>query len=195
MTNTILLLTKYKYLILLPIAIVEGPLVSVVAGFLVSLNIFNFFLVYIIIIIGDIVGDTIFYSLGRWGGKIVIKYGHKIGVGTDKLEIAKGYFVDNHHKTLITAKLVHGIGVSGLVAAGALRVPYDRFIKTCVYISIIQSLVLTSIGFFVGGAYVKIGQYLDYYAALGSLVVMVIVLSVIFYFLWKKYKIVKSEIN
>jgi len=54
------LLLTYKYLILIPLAVVEGPIITVIAGFLITLGYMNIFLVYLIVIAGDLAGDYFF---------------------------------------------------------------------------------------------------------------------------------------
>jgi membrane protein DedA with SNARE-associated domain len=174
------LLLTYKYLILIPLAIIEGPIVTIVAGFLVTLKMFNPFLVYVIMVIGDIVGDAGIYYIG-YSGKHVLKY---FKVTEEKLEKAKQFFHENHKRALFVSKLAHGIGFTGLIAAGAAHVPYKRYFKTCAIISALQSLIMLMIGIFFGHAYVKIGQYLNYYAAGASVVVLLVVV----FFLIRKYK-------
>jgi membrane protein DedA with SNARE-associated domain len=174
------LLLTYKYLILIPLSIIEGPIVAVICGFLVTINILSLFLVYAILVIGDIIGDGLIYYMG-YSGKRFLKY---FRVTDEKLEKAKKYFEENHKKAIIMSKLVHGIGFTGLVAAGASHVPYKRYFKTCTLISIIQSAVMLTIGILFGHAYVQIGKYLDYYAAGISILVLVILLIIFI----KKYK-------
>jgi membrane protein DedA with SNARE-associated domain len=178
--NVIQLLLTYKYLILIPLSIIEGPIVAVICGFLVTLNILNLLLVYVILIIGDIVGDGIIYYIG-YSGKRFLKY---FRITDEKLEKAKTYFQENHKKAIIMSKLVHGIGFTGLVAAGASHVPYKRYFKTCALISLIQSAVMLLIGILFGHAYEQIGKYLDYYAAGISVVVLIVILFIII----RKYK-------
>jgi len=175
------LLLTYKYLILIPLAIIEGPIITVVCGFLVTMQVFNPFLVYIIMVLGDIVGDGLIYYLG-YHGKKLLKY---FKVDENKLEKAKTYFHENHKKAIIMSKLIHGIGFTGLVAAGASHVPYKRYFKTCAIISSIQSLVMLLLGIFFGNAYTVIGKYLNYYAAAVSVVALGVVLFVVI----KKYKV------
>ena len=175
------LLLTYKYIILIPLAIIEGPIVTVICGFLVTLKVFNPFAVYGVMVLGDIVGDGIIYYLG-YSGKRFLKY---FKITEEKLEKAKTYFHENHKKAILMSKLVHGIGFTGLIAAGASHVPYKRYFKTCTLISIIQSAIMLLIGILFGHAYVQIGKYLNYYAALASVVVFVILLFVFI----RKYKL------
>ena len=178
--NIIQLLLTYKYLLLMPLAIIEGPIVAVVCGFLVTLKILNPLFVYIILVFGDIIGDGTIYYVG-YSGKRFLKY---FRVTEEKLEQAKQYFSDNHKKAIIISKLAHGIGFTGLIAAGASHVPYKRYFKTCTTISVVQSFIMIMVGVLFGHAYVQIGKYLDFYAA----GVSVIVLLFLTFFIIKKYK-------
>jgi len=184
MTAILLLLSKYKYLILFPIAVLEGPFAAIIVGFLSSSGIFNIFIVYLVLVFGDMVGDSLYYFLGRLSGSSVAKHGHRFGITTEKLETAKKYFGDYHHQALIISKLAYGIGVSGIVAAGVLKISYRKFIKTCAYIALIQSACLVLIGFLFGHAYLQIEQYLNIYAK----IVLIVALILIGYFVFTKIK-------
>ena len=163
------LLFTYKYIILIPLSIIEGPIITVICGFLVTLKVFNPFLVYIIMVLGDIIGDAGIYFIG-YSGKRFLKY---FKVTEEKLEKAKKYFEGNHKKAIVLSKLVHGIGFTGLMAAGAVHVSYKKYFKTCAMISVIQTFVMLILGILFGHAYVLIGEYLNYYAAIVSIVALI----------------------
>lgn len=164
----------------MPLSIIEGPIVAVICGFLVTLKVMNPLLAYVILVVGDVVGDGIIYYIG-YSGKRFLKY---FKITEEKLEKAKTYFHENHKKAIAMSKLVHGIGFTGLIAAGASHVPYKRYFKTCTLISLVQSFVMILIGFLFGHAYVQIGKYLNYYAAVVSVLALVILLFVFI----RKYK-------
>lgn len=185
MHQTIALLLAYKYYILLPLSIIEGPIITVLAGFLASNHLINPFVVYGVVIAGDLIGDTLLYSLGRWSGVSVTKYGKYFGVTAERLAYAKDYFANHHRRAVVTAKLVHGIGVSGLVTAGVLRIPYVRYMRTCFLISLVQSALFLAIGLLFGQAYERIGHYLDYFAAGISVVALLVIIGGIAYRLKK----------
>ncbi len=74
MEYLVLLLTKYGYFILFPLAAIEGPVVSLVVGFLIYLGYFQFLPAYGILILGDRIPDAIYYYIGRCGnGKALVK--------------------------------------------------------------------------------------------------------------------------
>ncbi|MFH1200863.1 MAG: VTT domain-containing protein [bacterium] len=175
------LLLTYKYFILIPLAVIEGPIVSVIAGFLVTLGFFNPLTVYAVMVLGDIIGDGIFYYIG-YSGKNLFRY---FKINEEKVEKAKVYFEKNHQKAIAGSKIMWGIGTAGLIAAGALHVPYKRYFKTCALYSLAQSFVMITLGIFFGQAYEIIGKYFDYYAAIASILVLVVLLFFIF---MKKFK-------
>ena len=185
MHYTITLLLAYKYYILLPLSIVEGPIVTVIAGFLASMHLINPIIIYVVVIAGDIFGDAGLYVLGRWGGSLIPRYGKLIGITHDRLAYAERYFSEHHRRAVATSKLVHGIGVSGLVAAGVLRIPYLKYMRTCLLISLVQSAAFLAIGLLFGHAYMQIGRYLDYFAVGISVVAVTVIIAGIAYRLRK----------
>ncbi|OGG60122.1 hypothetical protein A2765_00965 [Candidatus Kaiserbacteria bacterium RIFCSPHIGHO2_01_FULL_56_24] len=166
------LVSVYGYIVIFPFAIIEGPILTVIGGFLVSLGLLNPVLIYIVVLAGDVVGDSVCYAIGRWGRPLTHSYGRYIGLTPERLASAQTFFHENHQKAVIASKLIHGIGWTGLVAAGSLHVPYWRFVRTCLFISAAQSFALLIIGILFGHAYLLIGQYLSYFAAVVSVVAL-----------------------
>src|SRR4051794_39487817 len=78
-------LMTYRYWILFPLACIEGPILSFFMGTLCALGYFNPFLVYPIMLAGDLIPDTILFYVGRRGKRahLLEKYGPKIGLHGD----------------------------------------------------------------------------------------------------------------
>jgi membrane protein DedA with SNARE-associated domain len=165
----------------MPLAIIEGPIVSVIAGFLTTQGIFNPLLIFLVMVTGDIIGDGIFYIIGYKGEKL-FRY---FKINKEKIEKAEIYFQENHNKAIAASKIMWGIGTAGLIAAGALHVPYKRYFKTCALYSLGQSFIMITLGIFFGQAYTIIGKYFNYYAALVSVLGIAFLLLFIFI---QKYK-------
>ncbi len=186
LSSLVSLLLAYKYHLLIPLAIVEGPIVSVLGGFFVTLGIFNPFVVYAIIVAGDLVGDTLYYSIGRFGAHFLfVRFGHFLKITPEKMADAKQYFHKHRNKTIIFAKLIHGIGFTGLVVAGTLKISYWRYILICFLTTLLQAAVFLIIGILFGHAYVQINNYLNYFAASTFVLALAIVLILLF----RKWKI------
>jgi membrane-associated protein len=180
----ILLLTAHKYLFLFPVVVVEGPIITIIAGFLSSLGIFNIFIVYGVVVGGDIVGDIIYYALGYYGGQRFVKrWGRFLGITLERVEWLEKHFEKHSAKTLIIGKLSHGIGGVVLVAAGMARVPLRKLVLYDFIPTLPKSLILLLIGYYAGESYVKISSYLDY-AAIGTIVAAVI--FIVIYFMMRR---------
>lgn len=180
----ILLLTAHKYLFLFPVAVVEGPIITVIAGFLSSLGIFNIFIAYAVVVVGDIVGDIFHYALGYYGGQRFVKrWGRFLGITSERVEQLEKHFEKHTGKTLIIGKLAQVVGAVVLVAAGIARVPFRKFVWYNFIATLPKSLILLLIGYYSGESYVKISSYLDY-TAIGTVVAAVI--FIVIYFMMRR---------
>ncbi|MFH1346808.1 MAG: DedA family protein [Spirochaetota bacterium] len=160
------LLIQYKYLILFPITVLEGPIISVVAGFLVALKYFDLYTTFIIVVLGDLVGDVLNYAIGRWGReKIINRWGRYLGITEERLKKVEGHFEKNAGKTLLLGKALHGIGGVFIYAAGIAKVPIFKFIWFNFLGTVPKSLVLILIGFYFGYAISTVKSYLELIAA------------------------------
>jgi membrane protein DedA with SNARE-associated domain len=141
----IFLLTTHKYLFLFPV-VVEGPIITVIVGFLSSLGLLNIFIAYAVVVVVDIVGDTIYYELGYYGiQRSVNRWGRFLGITLEHVERLEKHFEKHSGKTLIIGKLSHGVGAVVLVAAGIARVPFRKFIWYNFIRSLPKSLIFYSV--------------------------------------------------
>ena len=180
----ITLLIAYKYFFLFPLVVAEGPIVTVVAGFLSSLGYLDIFIAYALVVVGDVAGDCLYYAFGYYGGqKFVGRWGHFFGITWERVEKLEEHFKNHSGKTLIIGKFTHAIGAVVLVAAGMAKMPFWRFVLYNFIPTLPKSLILLLVGFYFGEAYNKINTYLDY-TAIGTIGLAVI--FIIIYFAVKK---------
>ena len=186
----IILLIAHKYFFLFPFTVIEGPIITVIAGFLSSLDYFNIFIAYGIIVVGDVAGDCLYYMAGYYGGqKFVGRWGHFLGITQENIESLKEHFVKHSGKTLIIGKFTHAVGAVVLVAAGIAKMSLWKFIWYNFIATLPKSLILLLIGFYFGETYNKINQYLDY-TAIGTigLTILFIVIYIVVKKVSKKYE-------
>jgi membrane protein DedA with SNARE-associated domain len=184
MTDIISLVETYRYLIILPLGVLEGPILSVICGFLVTLGFLDWYIAYPILVLADAIGDWLFYLLGRFGQPIIIRWGRYAGITIDRLESTKRYFTIHHFKMVSASKLIHAGGLLGLIAAGAVKMPFMRFASQCLIISFLQTGFLFLMGVLFGNAYAQISHYLDYYTA--ACIVIALVIATYFLLQWLK---------
>lgn len=168
---------SYQYLILFPIVIVEGPIITIIAGFLSSLGILNPFIVYPIVVLGDTTGDALYYAIGRWGRKgLITRFGRYFGMTEERIERFEGYLKRHMGRTIFFGKFSHALCAPILLAAGAAKIPFKKYISFSILATIPKSLILLLVGIYFGQAYAKIGKYLDITAIVGVVLGVVLVL-------------------
>jgi len=178
----VVLLEHYGYYILFPLAVIEGPIITIIAGFLVTIGIFNPFIVYGVVVAGDIVGDSFWYGVGRFGGGPITTFLERVsGIKKATIQKAKGMMEKNRFKTTMLFKFSQGIGFAGFIAAGMVRVYYPLFVLACLIITLMQSAVFLTIGLLFGKAYEQIGTYFNYFAY--GVIALAVLGLVLWYFL------------
>jgi len=74
-----------------------------------------------------VLGNSLGYFLGRWGGRPVL---HKIGVNEARLHRLEGYFARHGRGVVIVARFVDGLRQLNGIVAGLLQMPW-RVFTTC----------------------------------------------------------------
>ena len=118
------LIIKYKYFILFPILVIEGPIATLIAGFLASPNahIFNIVFLYFFVLVADIFGDSLYYWIGRLTGKkILTRFKLWKNKDYDYEKAMKEYFNKRGPITIMLGKISHGFGWPSMLAAGAIK--------------------------------------------------------------------------
>ncbi|MCL5017050.1 MAG: DedA family protein [Patescibacteria group bacterium] len=198
LNNVTDLLIEYKYLILFPITVVEGPIITIIAGFMASLGYLSAPLVFAVAVAGDLSGDCLYYAIGRWGRVgFINRWGKYIGLNEGRIEHLEKYFKDHSGKTLAVGKLLHGIGTIFLSAAGAAEMPFFKFFWINFLATLPKSFILMIIGFYFGQAATRINSIFEWVALITF---GVGILVAIIYFLYfrktdPEAEILKSEKN
>lgn len=161
-------LQSYRYAVLFPLVVVEGPITTLTAGFLASLGFLKLVPVFLVVVAGDLGGDVIYYSIGRWGRKPLEKWGRSTRLMKEKIVKLEKLFESHGGKTLVAGKLSHAVGAVVLITAGIVKFPFKKFVWFNFLASIPKSLVLILIGYYFGNAAAKYRSYLD---VIGGLII------------------------
>lgn len=177
----IFLLGRHKYSFLFPVAVIEGPIITVIAGFLSSLGKLDFLTTFFVIVIGDLVGDSIYYILGRWGRKLISgRWSFWLGANNKgRIKNLDDKFGRHAGKTLFFTKFTRGIGVAVLFAAGVARVPLLKFLMFNFLGAVPKTFGLLALGYYFGKAYSQIDAYLNYFA-----VITIVIFIAVFFYPW-----------
>jgi membrane-associated protein len=179
MEHMILLLSKYRYFILFPLAIVEGPILAVLAGFLCMRGVLNIWIVFPVILLGDAIGDSICFAFGKFGIPAPVRSMiYKFGFDPGRLQRAKRFIEMHPRATIPLSKLALGVGVLGIYLIGHSGISYRQFIRIALLTSFFQYLVYLGIGVYFGQAYALINHYLNYTASIFIIFLLIVGLFV-----------------
>jgi len=188
MEQLVLLLTKYGYFILFPLAAIEGPIVSLIVGFLVYLGYLKFLPSYAILLLGDLIPDTVYYYIGHFGSrrKIMEKYG-------SRLNLVEKLWQEHGRKTMFFSKLAYGLSGLFLISAGLTKMPFRKFISYAFPVSLFQYGVIIAVGYLLGHSYQIAERYIQYAYVIVAAVLILFIISYVLVMKYARRKIEKME--
>lgn len=157
--TVVTLLHQYGYLFLFLIAVAEGPIITIIGSFLASQGFFNVFIVAGIVAAGDLIGDVMYYGIGRLGRVGALAGVRRwLGMTTDHFDRLEKYVEIHGAKILFFAKFTQ-TGFLILPASGAAQMPVGKFLWYNVLGTIPKTIGLVLFGYFFGYAYNRIDGY------------------------------------
>ena len=176
----------YGYWIAIPIMIIEGPVITVIMGFLSSLGVFNLSTVIGLGVIADLISDTFYYWSGRHGGELVLKklkIPHHFSPQKD-IENLKAKFEAHPKKIIFFSKILPGVTNTTYVLAGVARLGYRKVMQIGVFGGLIWTTGLALFGYYFGRHAINLERII---VKIGAMV-FVLILCYMFYRFWlKKY--------
>jgi membrane protein DedA with SNARE-associated domain len=145
-------LIAYGSLLILPLAVIEGPVVSVLAGFLSAQGYFAWYWALGLLVCGDLIGDVLYYWVGRAGRGPLARLARRAGVARLMTPALQHDLTHNATRMLFIGKWTHSIGFVVLIGSGMLRLPLPRFLVVNLLATVPKSAVLFAIGYFAAWA-------------------------------------------
>lgn len=163
-SDLLAILEHYRYWIIFPIAIFEGPIIIILSGFLVNLGYLNGTVAYIVVVTADIIGDSIYYLIGKYWRQSswIKKMGKFVGYDEKSEEFLEAHFKKHKVKTFMIGKVTHGLGGTIQIASGIAKVSYLEFVWLSLLGTMPKALLLLILGYFLGTYYERINSYLHY---------------------------------
>lgn len=155
---------------------VEGPIVTTAAGFAAGLGLLNVYILWFLSIVGDFLGDTLYYYVGYWQRNSLKKHGHHFGLTEKRLERFENLFATSPWAALAIIK-TGPLLTGGLLLAGATRMPYRKYILLGITITAIKNIPLLALGYLAGAGHAFAARSLHYgeYIIFGGLVLLLLV--------------------
>lgn len=155
------LVRTHGLLLLVPLSVLEGPIVTVIAGYLASLGLLSLGGALAVVVAGDLVGDTLLYLAGRKGIKrIPLRWRNRLGLKPERVATLGAHFDLHGGRTLVLGKITHSAGAAILVAAGMARMPYAAFLMWNLLATLPKSAAFLALGYGFGAAYAQIDTWI-----------------------------------
>lgn len=184
------LVSQYGYAVLFPIAVVEGPAVTIVAGALVASEQFNGLTVFLMLVAADLVGDVLYYSLGRWGHTPFLERLEKrLSLTPDRFKPLEEGFRRHDWKFLLIGK-TQPFGSLILYFAGATKMNVGRYMAFNLLATAPKVLFFEGVGYFLGASIAHSMKYFDYVS-----IVLLGVAGVLLYGYHRIRKYLRNEIS
>lgn len=128
-----------------------GEILLLGAGMLTSFGYLGFFEIILAASFGVVLVDSFWYLLGRTGREIVfLKNLGKKFIKKENYEHWQKNFGKHSVKTILLVRLIYGFRAFVLMAAGAAKMPYQKFFIFNFIGSLLWATVMTMIGYFFG---------------------------------------------
>jgi membrane protein DedA with SNARE-associated domain len=151
----------YGYMVLLLLFIIEGPIIGMTSGVLISLGALRPLPVLLLYTLGLIITDTIVYYVAKSGNTYIKQttLGRKLlGKAESVISHAdsawKRKFVDNYFSLMILANIIpiNLLGTFVAFGAGMLKIPERDFYKPIVISRPLWAAIIIGLGYYLGGA-------------------------------------------
>lgn len=182
MQDVIALIIQYKYLILFPLATIEGPIVCLVAGLLSSLGYLEFAAAFVIVLAGDLIPDIAYFYVGRHAGNRAAegRLGKHLAFLARHARFLEGLWRDHGRKTMLLSKLAYGLSAPLLMSAGMTRMPLRRYIAYVMPVAIAKCAAIMALGYFLVQSYINATQYLRNAGILFAVLLVLLIAGYIF---------------
>ena len=164
------------YLVIILFACAEGPILSMIFGVLIKLNLFHFWPVYTALMLGDVLGDSAWYYVGRrYGHRFIARFGKYVNVTEEAVAKVTAVFHTYKHPILFISKISNGFGFSlvTLITAGMVKIPFGRYLFINLAGQFIWSGVLIGIGYFFSEAYLQVNTWFERIGLIAAFIILV----------------------
>jgi membrane protein DedA with SNARE-associated domain len=170
-------LAGWAYLFLAILVAVEGPITTLAGAVAASTGLLNPFLVFVSASLGNLIADTLWYSLGYIGnGQWIMKLSGRFGVKENMMTRLQKDVHEHIHQALFIAKLTMGLVIPTLIAAGLARVPLRRWFGVLFAAECIWTGALVILGYYFGALTQHIETNLRWVSLAGALVFAAVVI-------------------
>jgi membrane protein DedA with SNARE-associated domain len=165
------------YSVIFLLFILEGPILNYVAAFAASLGAFNVFIILGLAIAGNVIGDVIYYYVGKFGKHALAKKRITKMLESNKIKKIEDRLKTWPGRTLAIIKLVPPLTPPGLLLAGVVNMPFKKYLMYSIIISAISCTFFTLLGYFSGKFFYLIYSQIKYWPYVAGITIALILIG------------------
>ncbi|HST63223.1 MAG TPA: DedA family protein [Longimicrobium sp.] len=131
----------------------------------------NIFLLWMLLVVAAVIGDSVNYQIGRWLGLRVFKDDARV-MKTEYLKRTEAFYAKHGGKTIILARFIPIVRTYAPFVAGASRMDYPRFLSFNIIGGVIWITLFLFAGYFFGN--IPVIQKNFEYVVIGIILVSVV---------------------
>ena len=164
---------------------VPGETVLIAAAVYAGAGQLNIFVVIAVAIVAAVVGDSIGYVIGRFGGRrLVLRYGKYVFITPERLDKAEGFFRRHGGKIVTIARFVEGLRQANGIIAGITEMRWIRFFAFNLLGAVLWVCTWAGLGYLAGSHITEIWDAIEryqpiFYTVIGALIVAFVVWQVL----------------
>jgi len=140
---------------------IEGDIILFTAGFLTHQGYFDIGMVFILLFLGAIIGDNIWYVLGELMGekKLFLKVKKFIERATSPFD---EHLKNRTARTIFISKFAYGLYRPIILKAGAMKISFGKFIEADLMATLIWIFLIGGLGYLSSASFLAFRHYLRY---------------------------------
>ena len=167
---------------------IPSELIFPLAGFVGFKSNFTYFETFLMAssgALGATIGAIVIYLVSFKIGRIaIVKLGKYVFVNEKKIESAERWFEKYGVYAVFLGRMAPGVRELISVPAGIARMPFAKFVTFTFFGSLIWSVILVFLGYFLGDSWESLSETLSDYFTVISVLVLLSIAIVIFYYVY-----------
>jgi membrane protein DedA with SNARE-associated domain len=167
---------------------IPSELIFPLAGFVGFKSNFTYFETFLMAssgAVGATIGAIVIYLVSFKIGRIaIVKLGKYVFVNEKKIESAERWFEKYGVYAVFLGRMAPGVRELISVPAGIARMPFAKFVTFTFFGSLIWSVILVFLGYFLGDSWESLSETLSDYFTVISVLVLLSISIVIFYYVY-----------
>jgi membrane protein DedA with SNARE-associated domain len=168
---------------------VPGETVLIAAAVYAGAGQLNIAAVIVIAIAAAVIGDSIGFAIGRFGGRrLVLRYGRYVFITEHRLATAERFFTQHGGKIVTVARFVEGLRQANGIIAGITRMRWLKFAAFNALGAVLWVGVWSGLGYAAGTRLTQIWDTIERYQPIVYGVVGALVVGLVGWHLWRRHR-------